>query len=115
VGRRAAGGGGGRRAGGRQEIRGTALTALLSLPSHGGSSQFSERLASFRSATQRGEAEAKAGAATVHANTITQLRLLPSSSAAALFAFSTSAADGRLALWAADEGIAAQLARTTLA
>lgn len=76
--------------------------------------QFSERLASFRSATQRGETEAEAGAATVHANSVTHLRPLPPCAAAAAFAFSTSAADGRVALWAADESIAERLGRTTL-
>ncbi len=83
--------------------------------------QFSERLASFKSQTERGESSGAAGeegAAAgaprgVHQNTITAVRRLPVPAGG--FAFSTGGVDGRLALWAADAPLAARLGNLTLA
>ena len=50
----------------------------------------------------------------MHQNTITCLRRLPPAAADGL-AFSTSGADGRLALWAADGALAARMGSLTLA
>jgi hypothetical protein len=91
------------------------------LPLPGLCAQFSERLASFKSQTERGESgagasdDAAAGGAPrgVHQNTITAVRCVPGGAAG--FAFSTSGTDGRLALWAADAALAARLGSLTLA
>jgi actin related protein 2/3 complex subunit 1A/1B len=78
-------------------------------------SAFSERLATFKAQTERGEGgDDAAGAPTgVHQNTITAVRRLPRPAAGIVF--STSGADGRLAVWAADDALAARLGSMSLA
>ena len=85
-------------------------------------SQFSARLASFKSQTERGEsgeggssaddAGASGAPRGVHQNTVTCVRCLPKASSGA--AFSTSGVDGRLAVWAADSPLAARLGNLTI-
>lgn len=76
-------------------------------------SAFSERLATFKSQTDRGESgpSDNTGAPKgVHQNTVTSVRLLHGRP----FRFSTSGIDGKVALWAADEALAAGMSAVSL-
>ena len=92
---------------------------LVGEPGGGGGekkSAFSERLASFKAQTDRGEGggdDAAGAPAGVHQNTVTAVRRLPRPAAGIVF--STSGADGRLAVWAADDALAARLSSLTVA